>query len=568
MSTTVDPLRILVSDFGSGLEHLWEALRYEHDPETRRTGLVLGFHCLVVQAIVYAISLISPTCFMTFHQMFYPAVLLFRYLRPDPWDKLFMNTIRSLGSSERSDMVAKPRPEYFGQLRRHAHRFFKAFLEVNVAFTLIYRGSFLALPRVILGVIAASHILEFKGVKHALWILLLLSSLIGPRWPLWAVQTMVLQRLFMYELLQPYLARVQFSKWEERAWLSQHEVELHGFAFGAWCLCSIPWIGLVALPFMFPAVAILLTRSCGSLENTGQGRYGGNLIERMAPGIKDVALGKSRSVNGDWDKVTVITNVHNTSISKSIPNAHDTKDESARYTLDSDIDIPATEHQIALDKELSQRRKRELVMTRRARGWLRNEDTTVPYGGPPVQRNIHYNASPGGVQYMDPMGVIRPSERFKGEDFTMHNLNDQGTSRETGAFFPASAAGLADANQSPLDLATRAATRENRFLAVNARRRAKGKKRALKNALHRHKEGHGNTSESEDEELKDEESANMDQGEVNGNCPLQREVPYGHEFLGHGRGISRGLGRGRGWRGWQGWPFSRGVHSRRGHHEP
>ncbi|KAF9362511.1 hypothetical protein BGX34_006013 [Mortierella sp. NVP85] len=234
----------------------------------------------------------------------------------------------------------------------------------------------------------------------------------------------------------------------------------------------------------------------------------------MAPGIKDVALGKSRSVNGDWDKVMVTTNVHNTSISKSIPNTHDTKDESARYTLDSGIDIPVTEHQIALDKELSQRRKRELLMTRRARGWLRDEDTTVPYGGPPVQRNIHYNASSGGVQYMDPMGVVRPSERFKGEDFTVHNLNDQG-SRDTGtAFFPASAAGLADANQSPLALATTGATtRKNRFLAVDARRRAKGKKRALKNALHRHREGHGNTSESEDEELRDEERANMDEGE-------------------------------------------------------
>ncbi|KAG0349979.1 hypothetical protein BG005_010498 [Podila minutissima] len=354
-----DSFREWMSGFGSGLEHLWDALQHEYDSKTRNSALALSFRCLALHTVLSTITYVVPNSLcITFNQLFYPTVLFFRYLDPDPWDHLFMSTVRSLGCSERSDIVAKPGPRYFIQLKQYARRTLKAYFAIGTIHHLVHRTGVFSIPSIGLGLIAVHQFLRHRGVNRAFLKLCVAVVVVGPRWPVWAVQVFALQQLFMYELLQPYLARVQFKGWEERAWLAQHEIELQGFAFGAWLLCSVPWVGVAAIPFMFPAVAFLLTRSCGLMESSGQG-VSGDVIEKRSPGVKTVALGTSQSVEGDWEAAKVKTHLRNTKLEVHSPSKHNKADE-GHYLCDRGMQTELTEEQIAADRARSKTRKQEL----------------------------------------------------------------------------------------------------------------------------------------------------------------------------------------------------------------
>ncbi|KAF8937253.1 hypothetical protein EDD21DRAFT_372745 [Dissophora ornata] len=359
MSAATDPLRQRISNIGSGLEHLWEALQYKHDRKIRKSVLALSIRCLILHMAASGVAFLLPNFFSSVsYQLFYPAIFLYRYIQPGQWDKLFMGTVRSLGCSERPDVVAKPCPEYFTQLKQYCRRSFKAYVGITIIQWLVNRTGIFRLPSLVLSLVAVNQILQYKGIKNAFWKLILISLFIGPKWPVWVVQTALLQQLFMYELLQPYLARVNFKGWEERAWLAQNEAELRGFAFGAHLLCSIPLFGAAAIPFMFPAVAFLLTRSCGSLMNSSHG-LGGDVIERQSPGVKSVALGKSKSVEGNWDEPKVTTFVRNTDPEVFKPQKH-SRDNTHTYSVDKGLNNPVDEERIHADKELSLLRKADL----------------------------------------------------------------------------------------------------------------------------------------------------------------------------------------------------------------
>lgn len=373
-TTDNDPFRQRMSGFGSGLEHLWDALQHEYDSKTKKSVLALSFRCLALQTVLNFITYLVPNSLcITFNQLFYPTVLFFRYLDPDPWDHLFMGTVRSLGCAERSDIVTQPGPKYFVQLKQYARRTFKAYFAIGIIHQLVHRTGVFSLPSIGLGLIAVHQFLQHKGVNRAFLKLCVAVIFIGPRWPVWAVQVFALQQLFMYELLQPYLARVQFKGWEERAWLAQHEIELQGFAFGAWLLCSVPWFGVAAIPFMFPAVAFLLTRSCGLMESSGQG-VSGDVIEKRSPGVKAVAMGTSKSVEGDWETAKVKTHVRNTNVEIHSPTSHD-KTDAAHYLCDRGVQTALTEEQSAGERELSKQRKQKLY---RAKASMHPVESSIP----------------------------------------------------------------------------------------------------------------------------------------------------------------------------------------------
>ncbi|KAF9952705.1 hypothetical protein BGZ72_005993 [Mortierella alpina] len=359
MPIDMDPIRAWVSNFGSGLEQLWHALQYQHSSKTRKAVFWLSIRCLVLQTILNIIVAIAPKGFCSsYRQLFYPTILLYRYLKPSAWDQLFMGTVQSLGCSGRTDIVAKPNPRYFVQLSRYVRRTFKASLAIAAIHWLLRRSGIFYLPSVALCLAAVHHFMRFKGVERSLLKLLVAATFLGLQWPVWAAQTFILQQLFMYELLQPYLSRVNFKGWEERAWLSQHEVELHGFAFGAWLICSIPWIGVAAIPHMFLAASFLLTRSCGFMENSG---IAGDVIERRSPGVKAVADGNSKSVQGNWEAIKIITYVRADSVpAVEIPVSHDNSN-SESYSIEKGSQVPATAEQIRTDRELCQARKRDLL---------------------------------------------------------------------------------------------------------------------------------------------------------------------------------------------------------------
>ncbi|KAG0029651.1 hypothetical protein BGZ82_007813 [Podila clonocystis] len=217
-TTDNDPFRQWMSGFGSGLEHLWDALQHEYDSKTRKSALSLSFRCLALHTMLSTITYLVPNSLcITFNQLFYPTVLFFRYLDPDPWDQLFMSTARSLGCADRSDIVAKPGPRYFIQLKQYARRTLKAYFAIGTIHHLVHRTGVFSLPSIGLGLIAVHQFLRHRGVPRAFLKLCVAVAIAGPRRPVWAVQVFALQQLFMYELLQPYLVRVQFKGWEERA---------------------------------------------------------------------------------------------------------------------------------------------------------------------------------------------------------------------------------------------------------------------------------------------------------------------------------------------------------------
>ncbi|KAF9304883.1 hypothetical protein BG003_001513, partial [Podila horticola] len=364
-------LRAWFSHLVSGLEHFYESLwvLYRHDSATRTQLLHLGLRCLALQTCLNLLAWATPkNMCTTFNQLFFPTVLLYRYLHPQPFDSLFMTTVRALGSADRSDIVAKRGPRYLVQIKQYIYRTFRAYLAIGTVHWLVHRRGIFAIPSILLGLIAVFQYLHSKGVRHAMVKLLVAVVFVGPRWPVWVIQTSVLQQLFMYELLQPYLARVQFKGYEERAWLAMHEVELQGFALGVWLVCSVPWVGVAALPAMFPAVAVLLTRSCGVLENLGASSSTGDVIERRWPGVKAVALGRSDAVRGDWDSTRVETFVKNPASFTTMTMKFESHDKNGSVFRSVDRGTGghghevghSTAEQIKLDIEASRERKADM----------------------------------------------------------------------------------------------------------------------------------------------------------------------------------------------------------------
>ncbi|GJJ68805.1 hypothetical protein EMPS_01151 [Entomortierella parvispora] len=319
---STDKYREWIAQIGSGLEQLWDALLHSYDSASYKSMLELGFQCLILRSIFTILPYLAPSSFTyPLAPLFYPTLFLYRYLNPDPWDRLFMNTVRALECADRTDIVAKPSPKYYNQLERYIRRAAKAYVGVGTLQYLVGRTGFFSWPSIIMGLMATREYLKFKGIKKPSWMLFCAVLFIGPRWPVWLVRTIVLQEMLMYELLQPYLVRVDFKSWEERAWLSEHALELQGFALGAYFLCNLPFVGPAFIPVLFPAVAFLLTRSCGSMRNTSNG-MSGDLLERLCPGSKIIALGQSKSVSGDWDQTSVSTLVRDDESKTSKASTH------------------------------------------------------------------------------------------------------------------------------------------------------------------------------------------------------------------------------------------------------
>ncbi|KAG0068963.1 hypothetical protein BGZ90_000379 [Linnemannia elongata] len=282
--------------------------------------------------------------------------------------------------------------------------------------------------------------------------------------PIWLVQTIYLQDWLLYELLQPYLARVQFKPWEEKAWLDRYQTELYGFVLGAWLICNIPWIGVAAIPALFPAMVFLLTRSCGSMENTSQGRSAGrtgaglgtgtgDLIERRAPGVKQVAQGTHPSVRGDWDSIKVLTMVQSDpdyalqAIRDFQPRNHDLnwKNSSLHYSVDKGFDSALTHTQIEEDRIRSQSarealyREAEREAHRQFRGGFRGVggfggpssssslSSFAPASGSTTTTESNFTPTSSSMHSKDNKAATSNYNSLEGEDLTRYNFSDRKT---------------------------------------------------------------------------------------------------------------------------------------------
>ncbi|KAF9940139.1 hypothetical protein BGZ65_008064 [Modicella reniformis] len=358
-----DPLREYFSRIASGLEKFCSSFQLFWDEQY--TIFALAIRCLFLQTVVnlFMAQLPQNTC-TTFNHLPHSAVFLLRCIYPEPWDELFMSTVRSLGCDTRSDLVNRCRkpPQSMAQLMQYLRRVTPAFFAIGAVHWCMDQQGLLAWPCTGLALLAAYQYLLYRNVRIAGWTFLVAAIVIGPQWIVWCVQIFAQQQLFLYELLQPYLVRVQFKKWEERAWLQQYDMELQGFALGAWFLCTIPFIGVAAIPLMVPAVVFLLSKSCGVLENSGNDISGG-IIEKRTPGIKTLAMGQIKVVTAaTWDSVCVDTHIKSPNPQDLDPSSSEYHDKiiNSFHKVDNGTGETPSVRQIQKDREFARQKKQEL----------------------------------------------------------------------------------------------------------------------------------------------------------------------------------------------------------------
>jgi hypothetical protein len=74
------------------------------------------------------------------------------------------------------------------------------------------------------------------------------------------LQSYFASRSLMRELLEPYFARVKFSKTQKRAWFKSREGVLFGFGLGFYTLIKVPLLGVLIYGIAEASTAYLITK--------------------------------------------------------------------------------------------------------------------------------------------------------------------------------------------------------------------------------------------------------------------------------------------------------------------
>lgn len=74
------------------------------------------------------------------------------------------------------------------------------------------------------------------------------------------LQTYFASRSLMRELLEPYFARIHFTKEQKRQWFRSREGVLFGFGLGFYCLVKTPLVGVLIYGIAEASTAYLITK--------------------------------------------------------------------------------------------------------------------------------------------------------------------------------------------------------------------------------------------------------------------------------------------------------------------
>ena len=87
------------------------------------------------------------------------------------------------------------------------------------------------------------------------------SGVFLPRWYLVVfLQTYFASRSLMRELLEPYFARIHFTKEQRRNWFRSREGVLFGFGLGFYLLVKVPLVGVLIYGIAEASTAYLITK--------------------------------------------------------------------------------------------------------------------------------------------------------------------------------------------------------------------------------------------------------------------------------------------------------------------
>ncbi|KAK3828659.1 MAG: LOW QUALITY PROTEIN: hypothetical protein J3Q66DRAFT_323236 [Benniella sp.] len=330
------------------------------------------------------------------HNYFFPILLLFRYLIPRHFDEMFAATTKALACDTRPDLVNRRAPPASKQLVQYlSSMIFAYFILGAVSMTL--RGYEMALTlngfwtwsRFGLILVITYHYLQHKkSLRWAIVGTMTCTAVAAPGSLVTAVEFAVQQRLFYHALLQPYLVRVQFKAWQERAWFQQYELELQGFALSAWILCSCHVVGALMVPPVFSAMVCMLSNSCGRMENLGDEQER-DIMEKRTPGVKAVALGQSRAVEGHWDAVSVNTFIGNANQPSSSSTSQNLG-ESGMSSYQHEEMGAVSENQIQKDRQITLERKQNLLNEYRRQHQQFQQQQQQQQSPLPLPQHHHY----------------------------------------------------------------------------------------------------------------------------------------------------------------------------------
>ncbi|EEP81312.1 hypothetical protein UREG_06177 [Uncinocarpus reesii 1704] len=232
-----------------------------------------------LQAATWDDKLLSGLDFIANYVLQVPFLLmtLMRYLTPT-LDKVFMESVRWVDSTyiqkHKSDNPEKLRAMYYPNLVLYSNKRDRQVGDTAAAlrsfFTRYGRRTALSLAVYLLSLLpvvgrfvlpAASFYTFNKAVGPVPATFIFGSALVFPRRYLVVfLQSYFASRSLMRELLEPYFARIRFTKQQRRKWFLDREGVLFGFAFGFYVLIKIPLVGVLLYGVAEASTAYLITK--------------------------------------------------------------------------------------------------------------------------------------------------------------------------------------------------------------------------------------------------------------------------------------------------------------------
>lgn len=203
---------------------------------------------------------------------------LMRYLTPT-LDNMFMDSLRwvdiTYAEKHKREDPARLRPGYYANLRRYPVRDGSTHSASTAEALSMFLARFAKRGAISLAVFAASYLpyvgrlvlpaASFYTFNRAVGIgpaaLIFGTGLLLPRRYLVVfLQTYFASRSLTRELLEPYFARVRFSRDEKRRWFRSREGLLFGFGIGFYTLLRVPLLGVLIYGIAEASTAYLVTK--------------------------------------------------------------------------------------------------------------------------------------------------------------------------------------------------------------------------------------------------------------------------------------------------------------------
>ncbi|CAG8444596.1 3436_t:CDS:2 [Ambispora leptoticha] len=201
-------------------------------------------------------------------------LLFMRYIYPQPLDSLFLESLRQIdivylrkhqGEQELRPPYASALERYdldinyWAEMRAYMMRTFR-----DLRWTaLLYLASLIPLVgRLIYPAASAYALVNSLGLYPATTVGVLMYITPGTKkFAILFLETLFSSRTLMRELLEPYFARIPFSREKRKKWFRERETILFGFSIAFYPFIRLPLVGMLFFGVAQAAAALLLVKT-------------------------------------------------------------------------------------------------------------------------------------------------------------------------------------------------------------------------------------------------------------------------------------------------------------------